>query len=315
MGSTLREGTLVLSDDVPVRRALDLLREPDRRSVPIVDARHVMVGLLHEACFITSRVQLGADRAMSTGQTEGSDSDSGMSRCSVKERWTCRMPHGRAICPTPRDCDPLRARASSSEAQKPARLTGTRAAEPPSPMMTKRTVFLAGLFSVSLCSLVACAGDPARQADDAHDKDLKAERKEQQSTADDRADTRVKAAEAQRNDTDAVATGSGTAADAKMTEARDIARAKATERLEKLDAKTSELRQRVDKAGAKAPTASRDALKTVDTQRSLVTTALDQFPRVSNDDFKQAKTSLDTQLDILDGLVKKADTEVGKIKK
>jgi len=194
--------------------------------------------------------------------------------------------------------------------------------------MTKRPVLLAGLFSISLCSLLACAGDPAKQADDAHDAELKSERKQLQNTADDRGATRVQAAEVQRDNTGAVATGNNTApatsnnastnatlADAKLTEARDIARAKATERLEKLDAKTSELRQRVDKAGGKAPTAARDALKTVDTQRGLVTAALDQFPKVSNDDFKQAKTSLDTQLDILDGLVKKADTEVGKIKK
>jgi hypothetical protein len=195
-------------------------------------------------------------------------------------------------------------------------------------MMTKRPLLLAGLLSISLCSLVACAGDPSKQADDAHDAELKAQRKDNQNTADDRGEARVDAAEMQRKNTDAVATGNSSAtatannastnatlADAKLTEARDIARAKATERLEKLDAKTSELRQRVDKAGGKAPTSSRDALRTVDTQRSLVTAALDQFPRVSNDDFKQAKTSLDTQLDILDGLVKKADTEVGKIKK
>jgi len=195
-------------------------------------------------------------------------------------------------------------------------------------MMTKRPVLLAGLFSISLCSLVACAGDPAKQADDAHDAELKSERKQLQNTADDRGETRVKAAEIQRDNTDAVATGGSSApatknnastnatlADAKLTEARDIVRAKATERLEKLDARTSELRQLVDKAGGKATTASRDALKTVDTQRSLVTTALDQLPRIANDDFKQAKTSLESQLDTLDGLVKKAASEVGKFKK
>ncbi|MEA2750964.1 MAG: hypothetical protein QOI41_5107 [Myxococcales bacterium] len=194
-------------------------------------------------------------------------------------------------------------------------------------MMIKRPILVGSLLSLFLCSLVACAGDPAKQADSAHDAELKSERKQIENTADNRSETRVNAAEAQRDNTDAVATGNtapatknnastnATLADAKMTEARDIARAKSTERLEKLDAKTSELRQLVDKAGGKAPTAARDSLKTVDTQRGLVTAALDQFPRVSNDDFKQAKTSLDTQLDILDGLVKKATTEVGKIKK
>lgn len=193
--------------------------------------------------------------------------------------------------------------------------------------MTHRSTLLAGLLSLSLCSLVACAGDPAKQADSAHDAELKSERKQTENAADNRSETRVNAAEAQRDNTDAVATGgtapatknnastSATLADAKLTEARDVARAKSTERLEKLDAKTSELRQLVDKAGGKAPTSARDSLKTVDTQRGLVTTALDQFPKVSNDDFKQAKTSLDTQLDILEGLVKKATTEVGKIKR
>lgn len=195
-------------------------------------------------------------------------------------------------------------------------------------MMTKRPILVGSLVSLFFSTLVACAGDPAKQADSAHEAELKSERKEIENGADNRGAARVNAAEAQRDNTDAVATGNSTApatktnasanstmADAKMTEARDVARAKATERLEKLDAKTSELRQLVDKAGGKAPTAARDSLKTVDTQRGLVTGALDQFPKVSNDDFKQAKTSLDTQLDILEGLVKKATTEVGKIKK
>jgi hypothetical protein len=194
--------------------------------------------------------------------------------------------------------------------------------------MTTRSTLLASLLSLSLFSLAACAGDPAKKADDAHDAELKSERKTLQNTADDRSDTRVQAAQIQRDNTDAVATGNSstaatkdnastnaTLADAKLTEARDTFRAKSTARLEKLDARTSELRQLVDKAGGKASTASRDALKTVDTQRSLVTTALDQLPRVSNDDFKQAKTSLDTQLDTLDGLVKKAGDEVSKFKK
>ena len=185
-------------------------------------------------------------------------------------------------------------------------------------MMTKRPI-LVGLLSLSVCSLFACAGDPAKQADSAHDAELKSERKETEGNADDRGDNRVKAAEVQRDNTDATAgggaNGNAAKADAKMTEARDIARAKSTERLEKLDAKTSELTQLVGKAGGKAPTAARDSLKTVETQRGLVTTALDQFPKVSNDDFKQAKSNLDAQLDVLEGLVKKATTEVGKIKK
>jgi hypothetical protein len=184
-------------------------------------------------------------------------------------------------------------------------------------MTTKRLLLGAGLFSITL---FACAGDPNKQANDAHDAELKAERKTVQNTADERSDQRVDAAEAQRDSTNANASGSSAkkdrvSADAKLTEARDVYRAKATERLEKLDARTAELKALVEKAGGKATTASRDALQTVATQRSLVTKELDQFPKVANDDFKQAKTSLDTQLDNLEGLVKKTANEVDKFKK
>ena len=183
-------------------------------------------------------------------------------------------------------------------------------------MMTTRLLLGAGLLTIGL---LAC-GDPNKQANDAHDAELKAERKQVQDTAEQRSDTRVSAAEAQRDHTEATASGTSAsqnsvAADAKLTEARDVYRAKATARLEKLDARTSELRQLVDRAGGKATTASRDALKTVDTQRSLVTRELDLLPKLANDDWDKGKTSLDTQLDNLEGLVKKAGNEVGKFKK
>lgn len=183
--------------------------------------------------------------------------------------------------------------------------------------MTKRLLLGMGLFSMAL---FACAGDANKQADDAHDAELKAQRKQIQGTAEERGDQRVAAAEHQRDTTEATAGGSSASqnragADAKMIESRDIARAKFTERLEKADAKTSELKSRVDKAGGKAPTAARDALNTVATQRSLVTRELDLLPKVSNDDFAKAKTSLETQLDNLEGLVKRAADEVDKIKK
>jgi hypothetical protein len=184
-------------------------------------------------------------------------------------------------------------------------------------MMTTRLLLGAGLFTMGL---LACAGDPNKQANDAHDAELKSERKQVQNTADDRSDARITNAEAQRSATEANAGGTSAsqnsvAADAKMTEARDVYRAKATGRLEKLDARTSELRQLVDRAGGKATTASRDALKTVDTQRSLVTRELDLLPKLANDDWDKGKTSLDTQLDNLEGLIKKAANEVGKFKK
>ena len=183
--------------------------------------------------------------------------------------------------------------------------------------MTSKYLVFVSLVSTTL---LACAGDPNKKADDAHDAELKSERKEQQASADERGDTRIKAAEVQRENTEATATGSSankdrTSADAKLTEARDIYRAKATERLEKVDARTSELKALVDKAGGKATTSSRDALKTVDTQRSIVTRELEQLPRVANDSWQQAKTSLDGQLDNLEGLAKKAANEVDKFKK
>lgn len=184
-------------------------------------------------------------------------------------------------------------------------------------MTTRRLLVGAGLLSLSL---FACAGDPNKQANDAREGELKAERKQLQATADDRSDTRVQAAEVQRDSTEANTTASGAKkervnADAKLTEARAIYRAKATERLEKVDARTAELKALVEKAGAKATTSSRDSLKTVETQRSQVTRALDGLPAMADDDFKTAKSSLDKQLDDLEGLVKKTATEVEKFKK
>lgn len=184
-------------------------------------------------------------------------------------------------------------------------------------MTTKALVLGAGLFSLTL---FACAGDPNKQANDAHSAELTSDRKQLQNTADDRSDARVKAAEVQRDTTEANATGSAAkqdriGADAKLTEARTVYRAKATERLEKADARTAELKALIEKAGGKASTASRDALKTVATQRSLVTRELDNLPTIADDDFKAATTSLDTQLDNLEGLVKKAGNEVDKFKK
>jgi hypothetical protein len=184
-------------------------------------------------------------------------------------------------------------------------------------MTSTRLLFAAGFLSVSV---FACASDPNKQASDAHDAELKSERKQEQASADQRSDLRVNAAEAQRDNTEASATGTSaakkvTAADAKLTEARATYRAKATERLEKTDARITELKALVTKAGPKATTSSRDALTTVDTQRVMVARELDQLPNVPNDNWSQATSGLDTQLDSLEGLVKKAGNEVDKFKK
>ncbi len=183
--------------------------------------------------------------------------------------------------------------------------------------MTNRSLLLSALLSTAI---FACGSDPNKQAEDAHDSQLKSERKQQENAADNRSDARVNAAEVQKDQTTANASGTPamkktTAADAKMTEARQVARAKATERLEKVDARIGELKALVDKAGAKAPTSARDSLQTVMTQRSMVTNELDKLPNVSDDQFGNATKNLDLQLDTLDGLVKKAGTETDKIKK
>ena len=65
-------------------------------------------------------------------------------------------------------------------------------------MMTKRPILVGSLVSLFLSTLVACAGDPAKQADSAHEAELKSERKEIENGADNRGAARVNAAEAQR---------------------------------------------------------------------------------------------------------------------
>lgn len=184
-------------------------------------------------------------------------------------------------------------------------------------MTIQRPLLAAGFLSVFV---FACASDPNKQADDAHNAELKSERKQEQQNADNRSESRVNAAEVQRDNTEAKATGTSATkdrinADAKLTEARAIYRAKATERLEKADAKTAELKALVDKAGAKATTASRDSLKTVETHRTTVTGDLAQLPQVPNENWEGAKTSLDGKLDSLEALVKKAASDVDKFKK
>ncbi|MEA2749311.1 MAG: hypothetical protein QOI41_3454 [Myxococcales bacterium] len=68
VGSMLSEGTVVLSEAVSIGRALEVMRDRDRRSVAIVDARHCMVGLVHEARFATRipRAERGEVRAAMT---------------------------------------------------------------------------------------------------------------------------------------------------------------------------------------------------------------------------------------------------------
>lgn len=69
VGTLLCRGTVVLSELAPAGRALRMLTEEDRRSVAIVDASNVLIGLVHEAGFMgrMGPVRLGAVTAsMST---------------------------------------------------------------------------------------------------------------------------------------------------------------------------------------------------------------------------------------------------------
>lgn len=52
VGTLLCQGTVVLAESTPTGRALKMLREEDRRSIAIVDAGNVLIGVVHEAGFM-----------------------------------------------------------------------------------------------------------------------------------------------------------------------------------------------------------------------------------------------------------------------
>lgn len=170
---------------------------------------------------------------------------------------------------------------------------------------------------------VGCASDPNKNANDAHEAELKAQREHNQDTAGKRGDQRENVAESRREgiETTAAQSGGGSAtkdrvgAEAKLNEAREVYRSKATERLEKLDARTAELKTLIDRAGSKATTKSRDSLRTVETQRTAVTRDIDQLRAVPDDHLAAAKTSVEAQLDTLEGLVKKTAKDVEEFKR
>lgn len=54
VGVVLDKGTIVIAPGTTVREALSLLRAEDRRSVAVVDGRHTIVGVVHEATFVPS---------------------------------------------------------------------------------------------------------------------------------------------------------------------------------------------------------------------------------------------------------------------
>ena len=183
--------------------------------------------------------------------------------------------------------------------------------------MTKRNLLAAALLSQ--LALVACASDPKKNADDARNAELQDQRKTEEKSAERRADQKESAAEGQRMATENAATGSSATqdrveADAKLKQARDVYRANATERLEKADAKTREIKAKLNRAGNKAPTATRDSLKTLEAQRALVQTEMDKLPSTTNDNWEAAKSRIDAQLVTLETFVSNTATAVDKVK-
>ena len=176
--------------------------------------------------------------------------------------------------------------------------------------MSKLTL-LASPGLLALVLLAGCAGDPAKNADDAHDKQLEDQRKMAQSQATTQGDMKIDDANRAKQADTAVGVAP---ADAKMIEARRVAQAKAQERVDKADAKTRELKGKVANAGAKATTASRDSLTTVDTQRGIVQHDIDAMQNVGNDSFESAKSHLNADIDALEGLIDKANKEVSNMK-
>jgi len=182
--------------------------------------------------------------------------------------------------------------------------------------MMKRSLLLLGALSLAA---FACSSDPNKAANDAHDAELKSQRKDQQAASDNRSDQAQNQAEYDRKTTSASAVGpdatqNRVTADAKLVEAREVARVKAVERLEKADAKANELRMVVNRAGAKATTQSRDSLKTVDSQRIAAKMSIDQLANAAGENLKQAEAYADSQLDTYEAYVKRAGNEVDNFK-
>lgn len=180
-------------------------------------------------------------------------------------------------------------------------------------MKTLALVFVAAVAA-------GCSSDPNKNANDAHDAQLDAQRQQEQRAADANRDQQISAAKTDRKSADeAVAqsdrqTKNGTDADAKMVEARRVASAKALDRLYKADAKTEELRALINHAGGRATTQSRDALQAVDQQRVQAKQACDWLSNSTDDQFLTAKQTANTQLDTLEGYIKQASSEVDKFK-
>ncbi len=69
IGVILCTGTVVVAQSAAVDSALRVLRTEERRSVPIVDENHVLVGMIHETGFMGRRSLRGLDGAISAAMS------------------------------------------------------------------------------------------------------------------------------------------------------------------------------------------------------------------------------------------------------
>lgn len=163
-----------------------------------------------------------------------------------------------------------------------------------------------------------CASDPNKNVQEARTEELTAQREAREDSAEaDRKQAESRAgrqqdageARADRRYGDS-ATGERVVAETKMTEERQKYRAQVDERVKKLDARTAELRAKLGQAGPKASTEARDRVDAIKSQRELVGRETNGLSAVKDDDWSSAKKSMDTRVDELEAIVKRAADKV-----
>ncbi len=173
----------------------------------------------------------------------------------------------------------------------------------------------AALFATAVAG---CASDPNKNVEDAHTKEFAAQREarddkaeSERTQAENRAgrEQNVGEANAERRYGDS-ATGDRVVAETKMTEERQKYRAQVDERVKKLDARAAELRAKLGQAGPKATTDARDSVDAIRSQRELVGRETSGLNAVKDDGWASAKKSMDTRIDELEAIVKRAADKV-----
>jgi hypothetical protein len=169
-------------------------------------------------------------------------------------------------------------------------------------------------------ALAGCASDPNKDVKEARTDEIEARRdaredaagaERRQAEAKAERDQGAAAADADRRYGDS-AKGDRVEAESKMTEARKKYRAKAVERVQKLDARAAELRAKLEQAGTKATTEARDRVAAIRNQRELVGRETDQLGRINDDAWEGAVKSLNTRIDELEEVTKRAASEVDR---